>query len=243
MDQAESSPSHPGPERRRPQRREPGRRELGRREPGRQGDHAESTASALRLDHPVIAGYDGSASSRNALAYAAGVARRLSRPLLVVYVCSSGVYCEPLTGQVVGVPRDTEALERWLLAEIEQVTGQAQDAEVDVHVRTRRGSPARELAAAAVEFTADALVIGAPTHFWHRIAGSVPGWLARHADCPVIVVPLAGKSPPKPPKRVKGSARVNRSVGEEGFEPSRPFGHTDLNRARLPFRHPPGATS
>ena len=29
-------------------------------------------------------------------------------------------------------------------------------------------------------------------------------------------------------------------VGEEGFEPSRPFGHTDLNRARLPFRHPPG---
>jgi hypothetical protein len=30
-------------------------------------------------------------------------------------------------------------------------------------------------------------------------------------------------------------------VGEEGFEPSRPFGHTDLNRARLPFRHPPRA--
>ena len=32
-------------------------------------------------------------------------------------------------------------------------------------------------------------------------------------------------------------------VGEEGFEPSRPFGHTDLNRARLPFRHPPRAGS
>jgi hypothetical protein len=30
-------------------------------------------------------------------------------------------------------------------------------------------------------------------------------------------------------------------VGEEGFEPSHPFGHTDLNRARLPFRHPPRA--
>jgi hypothetical protein len=24
-------------------------------------------------------------------------------------------------------------------------------------------------------------------------------------------------------------------VGEEGFEPSRPFGHTDLNRARVPL--------
>ena len=143
-------------------------------------------AAALRLEHPVIAGYDGSASSRNALAYAAGVSRRLGRPLLVVYVCSSGVYCEPLTGQVVGALRDTEALERWLLTELDQVTGQA---EVDVHVRTRRGNPARELAAAAEEFSADALVIGAPGHFWHRVAGSVSGWLACHAKCPVIVVP------------------------------------------------------
>jgi nucleotide-binding universal stress UspA family protein len=143
-------------------------------------------SSALRLEHPVIAGFDGSESSRNALAYAAGVARRLGRPLLIVYVCSSGVYCEPLTGQVVGIPRDVEALERWLLAELDQVTGHAQ---VDVHVRTRRGSPARELAAAAEEFNADALVIGAPKHIWHRVAGSVSGWLARHARCPVIVVP------------------------------------------------------
>jgi nucleotide-binding universal stress UspA family protein len=241
MDQAESSPSHSGPERRRSQRRDPGRQ--GPSPQRRREGRPESAPSALRLEHPVIAGYDGSASSRNALAYAAGVARRLGRPLLVVYVCSSGVYCEPLTGQVVGVPRDTEALERWLLGEIDQVTGQAQDAEVEVHVRTRRGSPARELAAAAVEFTADALVIGAPTHFWHRIAGSVPGWLARHADCPVIIVPLAGKSPHPASARVNGPARVDISVGEEGFEPSRPFGHTDLNRARLPFRHPPGATS
>ena len=30
-----------------------------------------------------------------------------------------------------------------------------------------------------------------------------------------------------------------RMVGKEGVEPSRPFGHTDLNRARLPFRHFP----
>src|SRR3984893_11186990 len=147
---------------------------------------AALASSALRLEHPVIAGFDGSESSRNALAYAAGVSQRLPRPLLIVYVCSTGVYCEPLTGQVVGVPRDTEALERWLLAELDQVTGHA---EVDVHVRTRRGSPARELAAAAEEFSADALVIGAPTQFCHRIAGSAPSWLARHARCPVIVVP------------------------------------------------------
>jgi nucleotide-binding universal stress UspA family protein len=198
MDQAESGPS-PG---------QPGPGQPGPAQPDRAGrpsrtppevaagagadvpgpaSSGEPYASALRLEHPVIAGYDGSASSRNALAYAAGVSRRLGRPLLVVYVCSSGVYCEPLTGQVVGVPRDVEALERWLLAELDQVTGG--DADVEVHVRTRRGSPARELAAAAEEFSADALVIGAPKHIWHRVAGSVSGWLARHARCPVIVVP------------------------------------------------------
>ena len=34
------------------------------------------------------------------------MARRLGRPLLMVYVTSPGVYCEPLTGQVVGLLRD-----------------------------------------------------------------------------------------------------------------------------------------
>jgi nucleotide-binding universal stress UspA family protein len=179
MDQAESSPPPGQPDPGQPERHS-------RRAPGRDR-RAEHAVPALRLDHPVVAGYDGSPSSRNALAYAAGLSGRLGRPLLVVYVCSSGIYCEPLTGQVVGMPRDTDALERWLLAELDQVAGPV---EIDVHVRTRRGSPARELAAAAEEFSADALVIGAPAHVWHRVAGSVSGWLARHARCPVIVVPL-----------------------------------------------------
>jgi nucleotide-binding universal stress UspA family protein len=184
MDQAESNPA-PG----QPEPGQPERQGAQNRRPAPEPAPAPMSGPALpalRLEHPVIAGYDGSASSRNALAYAAGLSLRLGRPLLVVYVCSSGVYCEPLTGQVVGVTRDAEALERWLLTELDQVTGPTQ---VDVHVRTRRGSPARELAAAAEEFSADALVIGAPTRIWHRVAGSVSGWLARHARCPVIVVP------------------------------------------------------
>jgi nucleotide-binding universal stress UspA family protein len=201
MDQAESSPSPGQPEPGQPGPAQPARQDpppqaarkappsqaAGKAEPAPRPDgHAEQEIPALRLEHPVVAGYDGSVSSRNALAYAAGLSTRLRRPLLIVYVCSSGVYCEPLTGQVVGVPRDADSLERWLLSELDQVTGHA---DIDVHVRTRRGSPARELAAAAEEFSADALVIGAPTRVWHRVAGSVSGWLARHARCPVIVVP------------------------------------------------------
>ena len=154
--------------------------------PARDEDPQRHLEPAGALDHPVVAGYDGSASSRHALAYAAGMARRLARPLLVVYVTPPGIFCEPMTGQVIGATRDREETERWLLAELDDVCDRTG---IDVRVVTRRGSPARELAAAADESSADALVIGAPGHFWHHVAGSVPGWLARHAHCPVIVVP------------------------------------------------------
>jgi nucleotide-binding universal stress UspA family protein len=167
------------PEQRRPQRRE--------RDPLRpQPQPATPLRRPIALAHPVCAGYNGSVSARNALAYAAGMARRLGRPLLIVYVSSPGVYCEPLTGQVVGLLRDADSLERWLLTELDQ---SADAGGLEVHVRTRRGTPARELASIAAEFSADALVIGAPRHFWHHLIGSVPAWLARHARCPVIVVP------------------------------------------------------
>jgi nucleotide-binding universal stress UspA family protein len=192
MDQAEPHPDQGPPELPSAGQRRPGQRQRRpeRRRP-RERPRPEELSSAhpprpIALAHPVIAGYDGSSSARNALAYAAGMARRLGRPLLMVYVTSPGVYCEPLTGQVVGLLRDADALERWLLTELDQVTDPG---ELEVHVRTRRGNPARELAAMAAEFSADALVIGAPRHFWHHLAGSVPGWLARHAKCPVIVVP------------------------------------------------------
>lgn len=136
--------------------------------------------------HPVVIGYDASPSSRNALAYAAGLARRLGRPLLVVYVVPFGVYCEPMTGQVICAARERQDFEPWLLEELEEVC----DAEgLDVRVMARRGNAAKELAAAADSSSADALVVGASAHKLRHVAGSIPGWLARHARCPVIVVP------------------------------------------------------
>ena len=171
MDQAEPSPlpGQPGE----PQRQTPSEEPLGDRR------------AAGNLDHPVVAGYDGSPSSRNALAYAAGVSRRLA--------VDAGGYVdhherpgEPLTGQVIGLPRARTETERWLLAELDQVCDRTG---IEVCVITRRGNPARELAAVADQFSADALVIGAPGQRWHQVAGSVPGWLTRHAHCPVIVVP------------------------------------------------------
>src|SRR5450631_4248629 len=172
MEQAEPHPDQGQPA-------EPGRRDR------REAALSRPTPSG-DLDHPVVAGYDGSPSSRHALAYAAGMARRLGRPLLLAYITSPSIFCEPLSGQVIAPARDSEEIHRWLLAELDEVCDREG---LDVRIVTRQGSPARELAAAADEFSADALVSGAPARVWHHVAGSVPGWLARHAHCPVIVVP------------------------------------------------------
>ena len=104
-------------------------------------DHPAYTG-ARDQGHPVVIGYDGSPSSRNALAYAAGLARRLARPLLVVYVVPFGVYCEPMTGQVICAARDRSELDQWLLAELDQVCDR-EGLDVSVMARRRAGpSPA-----------------------------------------------------------------------------------------------------
>jgi nucleotide-binding universal stress UspA family protein len=143
--------------------------------------------------HPVLAGYDGSEPSCHALAYAAGMARRLDRNLVVLY-CSQtrlppvgGFPFLPLTAAAC-LPDSGEEEDHlgWLkeeLAEAADLTG------LRVRLLQRDGDPARELSCAAAEYNSDAIVIGAPRRFVHRFAGSVPSWLARHAHCPVVIVP------------------------------------------------------
>jgi nucleotide-binding universal stress UspA family protein len=136
----------------------------------------------------VIAGYDGSIPARRALAYAAGTARRLRRPLLAFYVTPAETcFQEPLTGLISVAKREAaKAVERRLLAELDDLTVPE---ELEVHYGTRQGNPAQQLAALAAELRADALVIGTPERSRHHLTGSVPGWLARHATCPIIVIP------------------------------------------------------
>ena len=190
---SDAQPAGPGPGTGQPGDGQPGGGQPGEDRPRAGLTPASQPADCPELwpgtqdsDHPVVVGYDGSESSRHALAYAVGMARRLGRGLLVTYVTMPGVFCEPLTGQVIAPSRDSHETQRWLLEELDEICDRTG---LDVRILTRQGSPARELASVADEFTADALVIGAPAHVWHHVAGSVPGWLARHAHCPVIVVP------------------------------------------------------
>lgn len=147
--------------------------------------HAYDPAAGKRVTRPILVGYDGSAPSRHALAYAAGMARREDRPLVLAHIrptppCYAFDYAWPLPAE------DPAELLEWLRIELVDTidpTGLA------VHVVERMGDTARQIAALASEIQADAIVVGAPRRWLHRITGSVPVWLARHACCPVVMVP------------------------------------------------------
>ena len=128
--------------------------------------------------HPILAGYDGSPPSMHALAYAAGLARRADRWLLIVRTWRlGGLVPAPLT-------RDAQAKRvRQLRAELAEtdLTG------LDVEIIVRIGDPAAELLKMAADRRADAIVIGAARRF--RRMAAVPARLARHACCPAVVVP------------------------------------------------------
>jgi nucleotide-binding universal stress UspA family protein len=118
--------------------------------------------------HPVLAVYDGSAASKHALAYAAGLARRADRWLVILRVWRSGV-------------RQAERMRR-LRADL----ADADLGGLDIEILARIGPPARELIRATAERRADALVIGASRRLT-RVP--VTARVLRHAACPAVVVP------------------------------------------------------
>lgn len=124
-------------------------------------------ALAERHRHPILAVYDGSAASKHALAYAAGLARRTDRWLVVVRVWPFGA-------------RQTEPMGR--------LRGELADVDLgglDLKLVSLIGG-ARELIRATAECRANALVIGASRRLTRSL---MTARLVRRAACPAVVVP------------------------------------------------------
>jgi nucleotide-binding universal stress UspA family protein len=139
------------------------------------------SACARRAVGPavILVGYDHSddSNSAHALSYAAGMATRNGARLVVVTVDESlEMSCPPNHRDC----RDQVA------HEVEQIVGRCTDS-CDVTVET--GDPAGVLARAAHDVQADVVVLGRCRHPWLHPLGSVPGWLVRHTEQPVLVVP------------------------------------------------------
>ena len=117
------------------------------------------------------------------------MARNDDASVVVVYVSPSSTGYDMGFGYPAGI-EDAEGNERdlmdWLRTEVTATIGTTS---VPVELVERTGDSGRQLVETATARTADAIVVGAPEQRRHHLAGSVPAWLARHACCPIVVVP------------------------------------------------------
>ncbi|MDA8297553.1 MAG: universal stress protein [Actinomycetota bacterium] len=137
----------------------------------------------------VVVGFDGSASSLDALYWACGEARRLGGRVVAVYVSSNpamaglaGAVGAPCTDYMVE-QANNECAER-LAAEAARCCGEG----LAVQFVHAQGTPAHELLAVAKAVRADVLVVGRSTKARHHLAGSLGRALAGKREAPVVVI-------------------------------------------------------
>lgn len=130
----------------------------------------------------LVVGFDGSEPSRNALAYAAGLARREHARLLIAFVQPM---VEAIAYPGICIPPQDET-DGELRTEIER---ELEGLSVRWTCVFSRGDAVHELERLATENRADAIVVGRSHSRLRAVTGSVSGRLARRAAHTVIVVP------------------------------------------------------
>ncbi len=138
-------------------------------------------------DGTVVVGVDDTPTSLRALSYAAGVAGRQGRRLVVVHVRTArpvGWGMADLAGSIDTEVELRRAQVAGLRSEAYRVAGEC---DIDVVFAIRVGDPLRELVAVAAEHRADAVVVGSSTR--RHPARSIAARLVHYCGWPVTVVP------------------------------------------------------
>jgi nucleotide-binding universal stress UspA family protein len=134
----------------------------------------------------VLVGVDGSTTSLRAATYACGLARRECCRLVVAHAVPPGAWEWAMAGAGAILQQLRAELDEELEAEIRALT---EDCPGLVTFISRPGRPTHALSAAAGEFRADIVVVGA-SRGWRRWCGaSVANRLIRLNRWPVIVIP------------------------------------------------------
>ncbi|HEX4219705.1 MAG TPA: universal stress protein [Acidimicrobiales bacterium] len=129
----------------------------------------------------LVVGYDESPPSRDALAFAAGTARRNEAWIIVAFVSTIPAVAA-MAPMTIPVMMNTEVDAPEVMAGL---------ADLGVHATFQRatGDVATELERIAEESHADAIIVGRSASRVHAYAGSVTTRLIRHARRPICVVP------------------------------------------------------
>ncbi len=134
----------------------------------------------------IVAAVDGSTTSMRAAAYAAGLARRQSAELVVVFVAAGSTMANfvPAAGSAVD-----QALHDIAADLREQVETGTASAGINGRFIEKKGDAYTEISKVCAAVLADAVVVGASTSTGHRLVGSLGVRLVRAGRWPVTVVP------------------------------------------------------
>lgn len=134
----------------------------------------------------LVVGLDGSSTSWDAFAWAAGEATRCGGSMVAVYVApmvAPIAFAEAEGYAAIEQARDEVAGE---LAH--QARQRARELGVDLRFIAERGDAAQALTHIAHSLGADLIVVGKSARMLHRLAGSLGRRLVARPDVPVIVV-------------------------------------------------------
>jgi nucleotide-binding universal stress UspA family protein len=150
--------------------------------PQRDNDSRANNASRV-----IVVGLDGSPTSWDAFAWAAGVAARGNCRLVAVHVQPLG---EPAAA--FGVPFDCSGIETARQEIAKELQGEAERMATELGVRVsfvvERGHVTRAFTNVAKELHADLVVVGRSAKPLHHLAGSLSHRLTCRDDAPVVVV-------------------------------------------------------
>ncbi len=134
----------------------------------------------------IVVAVDGTTTSLRAAAYAAGLARRQSAELVVIFVSGPSA----MTGLIPEASVLLRDAQQDIAAELrQQVENGARLAGIRARLVEVKGDAYTEISRVCTEVLADAVIVGASTSAGHRIVGSVGVRLVRAGRWPVTVVP------------------------------------------------------
>jgi nucleotide-binding universal stress UspA family protein len=141
----------------------------------------------------IVVGVDGSANSRRALAWAAGLARAFNAEIVAVHAV--GLLTHLDAGPPVPSQGHRDAIG---LAFAGEWTSQLEESGLSFERVMLDGSPVPALLGAADDYDADIIVVGSRGlgGFPELLLGSTSHQLAQHAGRPVLIVPPSQESEP-----------------------------------------------
>jgi len=150
---------------------------------------------SVRLNR-IVVGTDFSETSRDAVVYAVAFARRFGADLLLV----NAIYPQYYATNADYLPFDYGSLldetRRAAEKDMDEIGQSVSFGDVSFRTRIEEGHPGETLVKVAEEEGADLIVVSTHgrTGLPHVLVGSTAQHVVRHANCPVLVIPRAGKT-------------------------------------------------